>query len=115
MFLFKRETADNGYQNLSIDDYKTRYFDGGAPHVLVDVRTEGEFAGGHLPGAINIPLDQIVARAKEVPTGKPVVVVCASGNRSVGGSKALVNAGYTEVYNLQGGTMRWMMRRLPLE
>lgn len=115
MFLFRRDTAADGYQNLSIADYKAQYVDAHKPHVLVDVRTAEEFRGGHLPGAINIPLNVLQQRAREVPRGKPVVVVCASGNRSVSGAKILAGAGYETVYNLQGGTMRWMMQRLPLE
>ncbi len=50
---------------------------------IVDVRTPGEFMGGHVPGSINIPLQEIVQREEEVmslPT--PIIFCCASGNRS---------------------------------
>lgn len=108
-------TAAPAYQNINTQGYHSRFFDADADHVLLDVRTEIEFAQMHLPGAINIPLDRLPARAGEVPTGKPVIVVCATGNRSIVGSQLLLQAGHTDVYNLQGGTMGWMMAGLPLE
>ncbi|PJF39542.1 MAG: transferase, partial [Phototrophicales bacterium] len=77
--------------------------------------TPSEFKNGHVPGAINIPLDQLQARIDEIPTDKPIVVICASGNRSQTGAKRLANAGYDRVYNLKGGTMSWMMAGLPIE
>ncbi len=83
--------------------------------VLLDVREYDEYAASHLSGAINIPLNALPARLKEVPADKPVIVVCATGNRSRSGASAFARAGYAEVYNLQGGTMRWMMQRRPIK
>lgn len=100
--------GQTAYGNLSIVDYQSNYFKKGN-HVLVDVRTTGEFRDGHIPGAINIPLDQLQANISKVPQGKPVVVVCASGNRSRTGANIVAGAGYKDVFNLQGGTMMWMM------
>lgn len=114
MNLFNRSNAQS-YEQLDIVNYRSQFFGGNTDHVLVDVRTTGEFRGGHVPGAINIPLDQISARMSEIPSGKPVVVICASGNRSKTGAKRLSDAGYDRVYNLKGGTMSWMMAGLPLE
>jgi len=66
---------------------------------IVDVRSRGEFAGGHVAGAINIPLQEIVARMDEVKALKtPLVVCCASGNRSGQAHNYLVQAGI-ECYN----------------
>jgi rhodanese-related sulfurtransferase len=74
---------------------------------LVDVRTPGEFGGGHLPGAVNIPLDRIAAHAAELKkAGKPVVLYCASGARSGQAKRILVGAGLTDVHDL-GGMSRW--------
>ena len=75
---------------------------------LVDVRTPGEFSGGALPGAINIPLDQLSARVGELTKepGKPVVLYCASGMRSGQARRLLTGAGLAEVYDL-GGMGRW--------
>lgn len=106
MFLFNRNT---GYDNISIQDYSDTYADNKAEHILIDVRTKGEYQEGHLPNAINIPLNELDKRVGEIPQDKPVVVVCASGNRSKSGASKLVSAGYDDVSNLKGGTMKWMM------
>jgi rhodanese-related sulfurtransferase len=106
-FLFGRK--QQAFGNLSVQEYRERYYAPETDHVLVDVRTAGEFTGGHIPNAINIPLDQLSRRLGEIPSGKPVIVVCASGNRSRAGADILVRGGYTEVYNLKGGTMAWML------
>jgi phage shock protein E len=72
---------------------------GGA--TLIDVRTREEFASGHLPNAINIPVDEITRRLKEVgPTDKPVVVYCRSGARSAVAASQLKAAGFVDVSNL---------------
>jgi sulfur dioxygenase len=83
-------------------------------HVL-DVRAPGEFEGelGHLEGAQLIPLDDLRARASEVATGKPVVVVCQTGKRSGMGAAILAKAGHTRVANIAGGMMRWRDLGLP--
>ena len=107
--------ASTNYQSLSIGDYHTQYVAAKAPHFLLDVRTTGEFAGGHIPGAVNIPLDQLPARLAEVPTDQPVVVVCQSGNRSRSGADILHRGGLKDLYNLEGGTMRWAMSGFTVE
>jgi phage shock protein E len=72
---------------------------------VVDVRTADEFASGHVPGAINIPYDELPGRAAEIgPPSTPVVLYCASGNRSGVAVKALRKAGYTRLYDLQAVT-----------
>lgn len=72
---------------------------------VVDVRTPGEFASGHHPRAKNIPVDQVQSRIAEFgDKSKPVVVYCASGNRSGYAKQVLLAAGYKEVIN--GGGFR---------
>ena len=74
---------------------------------LLDVRTAAEFAEGHLPGAVNIPLDRIEASASELGKDpKPIVVYCASGMRSAQAKRILVSAGLSKVHDL-GGINRW--------
>jgi rhodanese-related sulfurtransferase len=74
---------------------------------LVDVRTPGEFAAGHLPGAINIPLQQLDDRLAELrPKDSPVVLYCRSGNRSGSAARTLKSAGFGRVYDL-GSMSRW--------
>jgi rhodanese-related sulfurtransferase len=68
---------------------------------LIDVRTPGEFAAGHIDGARNIPVNEIRARAAEVgPRETPVVVYCASGSRSAAAAMMLRGAGFSKVVNL---------------
>ena len=76
--------------------------------ILLDARTEEEFSEGHIPGAIVIPHDEIFERAEaEIPEKDvPVFVYCRSGNRSKTASKALVDLGYSEVYEF-GGIIDW--------
>lgn len=66
---------------------------------LLDVRTPAEYAGGHLDGAMNVPVDEIEPRMSEIPRGQPVVVYCRSGARSARAASALRAAGY-EVHDL---------------
>ena len=74
---------------------------------LIDVRTPSEFAAGHIPGAINIPLQQLDSRLTELqPKETPVVLYCRSGNRSGSAARMLKNAGFAEVHDL-GPMSRW--------
>lgn len=75
--------------------------DGGA--LVVDVRTPGEYAAGHHPRAINIPVDQVENRLAEFgDKTKPVVVYCQSGTRSSRAKSALEANGFTSVTNAGG-------------
>ena len=74
---------------------------------LVDVRTPGEFLAGHLPGAINIPVQQLDARMSELqPKGAALVVYCRSGHRSGNAARRLKSAGFAAVHDL-GPMSRW--------
>jgi phage shock protein E len=72
---------------------------------VLDVRTPDEFAQGHVPSAINIPVDALPGQLAEVGTlthgdhNAPVVVYCASGARAATAARALTSAGYTHVVN----------------
>jgi phage shock protein E len=69
---------------------------------VVDVRTPEEFADGHVPGAVNIPYDEVVARVREIGTpSTPVLVYCYSGGRAATAAKALQEIGFTRVYNME--------------
>jgi phage shock protein E len=68
---------------------------------LVDVRTPEEYQSGHLPGAINIPVDEISTRASEIGANtRPVVTYCRSGARSGRAANVLRSLGFTNVVNL---------------
>lgn len=62
--------------------------------ILLDVRTPAEFAGGHLPGAKNIPVQDLAARMRELPEGASVVVYCRSGARSAAAAQLLRGRGH---------------------
>jgi len=66
--------------------------------VIVDVRTSGEYAGGHVKGSINIPLASLGAQMGKLKKDKPVITCCASGMRS-GSAKSMLQSNGFEVYN----------------
>jgi rhodanese-related sulfurtransferase len=67
---------------------------------IVDVRTEGEFAGGHVAGSINIPLNEVPHRIDEFKNmSKPLVLCCLSGGRSGQATQYLAQQGVDQVYN----------------
>lgn len=80
----------------------------GEPVVLLDVRTEPEFAVRHIPGSLLIPLHQLEARWTELPlNGAPVAVVCEHGIRSMAACGFLSERGIHSLYNLSGGLDAW--------
>jgi NADPH-dependent 2,4-dienoyl-CoA reductase/sulfur reductase-like enzyme/rhodanese-related sulfurtransferase len=74
---------------------------------LVDVRNPDEFAGGTLPGAINIPLPKLRAHLDKLDRTRPVVVFCQVGQRGYNAARILMQSGFGEVYNLAGGYQMW--------
>lgn len=68
--------------------------------VIIDVRTKGEYAGGHIKGSVNIPLDQLSANLSKLKDkDKAIITCCASGMRSSTAKSILTANGYTQVYN----------------
>jgi rhodanese-related sulfurtransferase len=70
--------------------------------VLVDVRTPQEYAGGHISGAVNIPVDDLRSRLGELPHDREVAVYCQMGQRGYLAVRILAQAGF-KVVNLGGG------------
>lgn len=68
--------------------------------IFVDVRSRDEFASGHVPGTLNVPLPELSGRLPEISKDLPVVLCCASGTRSGMASVILRKAGYPRVYNV---------------
>ncbi|MEN2982113.1 MAG: rhodanese-like domain-containing protein [Thermus sp.] len=77
----------------------------GSGIVVVDVRTPAEFAQGHVPGAINLPVEAIAQWADRLPKDKPVYLYCRSGNRSRQAAEYLKKKGYTNLYHVEGGVL----------
>lgn len=82
--------------------------------MLIDTRTPEEFSFGSIPGAINIPLDDLRDRMSEVPTSKPVVLFCAVGLRGYLAQRILMGNGYRNVRNLSGGYMLYSAAVAPV-
>lgn len=80
---------------------------------VVDVREPWEFAEGHLPGSVNVPLGEFVGRLAELSA--PLVLVCASGARSGAAASFLDRRGFGVVANLLGGVHLWQEFGLTLE
>ncbi len=86
--------------------------------LLVDVRTPGEFASGHIPGALNIDWknqDEFTRKIKAIAKDKTVLIYCHSGHRSGLAKKYLQEKGYTKIYNLETGIKGWKKAALPIE
>ncbi len=66
---------------------------------IIDVRTSGEFAGGHVKGSVNIPLNTLQSQIGKLKKDKPVITCCASGMRSSSARSVLLSNGFGEVYN----------------
>lgn len=80
---------------------------------LLDVREPAEWQAGHVDGATHIPMGQLGARQDELPTERPILCICRSGNRSGTVTGALQRAGY-DAENLDGGLLAWVEAKLPL-
>jgi hydroxyacylglutathione hydrolase len=82
--------------------------------VVVDVRGESEWRGGHVPEARLIPLPELIERAGEIPADRPVVAMCASGARSAIAASLLRAQGRYQVANLAGGFAAWVAEGRPV-
>ena len=98
---------ENTYQQISPQEAKT-IMDTESDYIIIDARTEEEFAAGHIPGAILIPEYEIADRAEsELPDKDALILVyCRSGRRSKIASEELVKLGYTNVKEF-GGIIDW--------
>ncbi len=74
--------------------------------LLLDVREPGEYAAGHVPGAVLMPMSQLANRVSELDKTSPVFVICASGNRSSAMTDLLRGADFDAV-SVAGGTGAW--------
>ena len=85
-------------------------------HVFVlDVRTPQEFAAGHVPGAVNIPYDQVASRLGEIPKDDEVVLYCQSGRRAGLAAEVLADNGYGRLAHLDGDMRGWQQAGRPVE
>ena len=105
--------GSNNFQNVTVAQARemiisNRYL------VILDVRTPTEFSNGHIEGAINIPVDNIKERIKELNLRDKILVYCGSGSRSTLASGVLVDNGFTRVYNMFEGYGAWKNAGYPV-
>lgn len=83
---------------------------------VIDVRTPGEFAAGHIAGAYNVPLPELEGHRAELHQAGsgPVVLICKSGRRASAGQAGLHKAGMVDVHVLEGGMDAWQSAALPV-
>ena len=75
--------------------------------LLIDVRRSDEFSAGKIPGAVNIPVDEIRERMHEIPKDKRIYIYCEAGLRGYLAQRILKQNGYNSVHNLSGGFILW--------
>ena len=118
IMIFASRSGDSpaGIQNVTVEEAKKMV--GKEDVFILDVRTPSEFNSSRIEGATLISVtnsggsslspDQLLeSRINEVPKDKKILVYCRSGHRSTSASKILVNAGYSQVYNMEGGINAW--------
>ena len=108
------ELKGPGYHEVTAAE-ATKLMEKSSPFIL-DVRTPKEYAAGHLEGAQLLPVQVLSSRMNQIAARKeePVLVVCATGNRSTVAARLLMDAGFTRVYNLRYGMKDWIRRGNPV-
>jgi len=103
---FESVSAKEAYHLLEDDNNTT----------LLDVRTQKEFQGGHIPNAKLIPLDLLSNNLSKLKNEKEkkIIVYCLTGNRSVRASRILEANGFTPI-NMSGGYVSWVREKLPTQ
>jgi rhodanese-related sulfurtransferase len=98
-----------GIPEIGFEEFATTW----SEEFLLDVREVAEYTGGHVPGAVLIPLGELAGRLGELPRQGTVYVICASGNRSLHAARALKAAGLTAL-SVAGGTAAWVRSGRPV-
>ena len=101
---------------ISVDDFQKKLAEDNQIQ-LVDVRTPEEYNGGHLKGAVNYNYNgsDFDAQLAKLDKNKPVLLYCLSGGRSAKAAALMGDKGFTAVYNMQGGIMKWKAADKPLD
>ena len=81
--------------------------------LLVDVRERDEFVTERASGAVLAPISEFAARHGELPRDRPLLMICQSGSRSASATMFLLQGGWTDVRNVEGGTTAWARAGLP--
>ena len=111
---FAQETAIKQAESITPTELQTQREAGTAP-LVIDVRTSEEYDSGHIPGAVNIPFDEVAHRIAEVDASNGVALYCMIGPRARKGESALLAAGHKSVFHLEGGLAAWQRAGFPVE
>ena len=99
---------------IAVDELKERLRE--QPQLsVVDVRRPAEWEAGHVPGAVNVPLDRLEREAARLDPARATVVICAGGYRSSAAASLLEQRGFRELSNVVGGTSAWLAAGYPTE
>ncbi|CAD7700209.1 unnamed protein product [Ostreobium quekettii] len=112
-------SPEQGFAEIDVEELSKRMGDGNIS-LLLDVRRPMEFSDGHVPGARNVPLDELSATVRQGELDeykdKPIAVICEMGTRSAQAtvrlSKVLL---FNNVTNVKGGTKEWVARGYRIE
>ena len=109
-----RQTAGEPYRRISVEEALAMQQE---EALVIDVRSADEWATGHIKGAINIPVDDLLSRMDELPQEKDLLFVCAMGVRSGLACEmaAAMNIPTKHLYNIEEGTPRWIEKKYPTE
>lgn len=83
--------------------------------LVVDLRTPAEFGVAHVPGAINIPLEELEKRLDEISTGNGVLIYCINGSRTRQAEPILYAHDFDNIYHLEGAFYAWIKGKHPVE
>lgn len=112
----EQASADKGYQTASVQEAHQAWLQkDNDSFVFLDVRTPREYADGHIPDAVNIPVQSLSEHLKDIPQGKKLYVYCESGVRASKASKLLVTSGFKQVYNFKASMRGWRNASYPIE
>lgn len=107
--------ASSAVATIGVADLKAQ-LDRQETMLLLDVRSAEEYAGdGHVAGSTLIPLPELERRVRELPTDRPIVCICRSGNRSTTACDLLARQGFTQLRNVRGGMIAWARVGYPIE
>ena len=99
--------------DISQDDFLARK-QSSNDYLLLDVRTEEEFAQGHIEGALNISHTEIINRLEDIPKDKDLIIYCRSGKRAGVAAKLLAKNGYKNLFHLDGDMNGWISNQRPV-
>jgi rhodanese-related sulfurtransferase len=108
-------SASTGIRDISPEELLAR--PAGGDTLILDVRTPDEFAGGHVPGAVNIPYDQVSDRLAELESHRTndIVIYCERGGRAGKAGDVLLGAGFTNLLHLAGDMSGWRAAGRPTD